>query len=455
VINRLPIRLRLTLPFALVMAVVLAATGLFIYHRVGTTLLDSVDQGLRGQAVEATGRVGRGLTVLDRDAPGGPSVGEVVAPDGTVTGATPARLPPLVTGAALREVLAGREHLQSGRIPGLEDSWRILSAPVTVGGSRKAVVIATSLEPRDEALDRLTREFLFGGPLALVIAILAGYGLAVAALRPVEAMRRRAASISAATPGTRLPIPRSRDELSRLAETLNEMLARLEAAFEHERRFVDDASHELRTPLALLRTELELALRHPRSREELERALRSAAEDSERLSRLAEDLLLFARFDQGRLPLRRTKVEARVLLDDVAARFEPRVRTAGRSLRVELQDELALDADPALIEQALGNLVENALAYGAGAIVLSARVRNGRHELHVADDGPGVPDDFLPRAFDRFSRADEARGRGGTGLGLAIVELIARAHDGEAGIANRPGGGADAWISLAAPHSRG
>jgi two-component system OmpR family sensor kinase len=279
-------------------------------------------------------------------------------------------------------------------------------------------------------------------PFALVMAVvLAATGFFI--------YRRGAASIGASTPGSRLPTPRSRDEVSRLADTLNDMLARLEAAFEHERRFVDDASHELRTPLALLRTELELALRHPRSREDLEEALRSAAEDTVRLSRLAEDLLLFARFDQGRLPLRRESFDARALLADVATRYEPRVHGGGRTLRVEASDALSLDGDTALLEQAVGNLVENALAHGGGDVVLSARARDDRVELHVTDEGPGVSPEFLPRAFDRFSRADEARGRGGTGLGLAIVGLIARAHGGDAGLANRPDAGADACISIA------
>lgn len=449
-IGRLPIRLRLTLPFALVMAVALAATGFFIYRRVGGTLLASVDQGLRGQAVEAAGRVEHGRSVLDRDSPGGPTVEQLVSATGRVRESTPARLPALVTGPSLREVIAGRPQVRSGPIRGLHGDWRILAVPARVNGGRAAaVVVASSLEPRAETLDRLLREFLIGGPAALVIAILAGYALAAAALRPVEAMRRRAASIGASTAGSRLPTPRSRDEVSRLAETLNDMLARLEAAFEHERRFVDDASHELRTPLALLRTELELALRHPRTREELEQALRSAAEDTVRLSRLAEDLLLFARFDQGRLPLHREAVDLQAMLASVAARYEPRAREAGRPLRAEVAGGLRLDGDSARLEQALGNLVDNALAYGAGGIVLSARARDGRVELHVTDEGPGVPPDFLPRAFDRFSRADEARGRGGTGLGLAIVGLIARAHEGEAGLANRPGAGADAWLSLA------
>ncbi len=449
-ISRLPIRIRLTLPFALVMLVVLAATGFVIHRQVGSTLLSSVDQGLRGQAVEAAARVKRGRSPVDRDAATSPLVGQVVAADGRVVQSTPSRLPALVSGAPLREVLAGRTRLDSRSIRGLTGDWRILAAPADVDGGRAAVVIAASLEPREEALDRLVVAFLLGGPVALLVASVAGYALAAAALRPVEAMRRRAASIGSSTSGNRLPAPRSHDELSRLADTLNDMLARLEGALEHERRFVDDASHELRTPLALLRTELELALRRPRPRAELEDALRSAAADTERLSRLAEDLLLFARFDQGQLPLRREPVDATGLLDDVAARYEARARDAGRRLRVEGADGLRLNGDVTRLEQAIGNLVENALVHGAGDVVLSARLRNGRVELHVTDEGRGLPAGFLPRAFDRFSRSDEARSQGGSGLGLAIVGVIATAHGGDAGVENRPAGGADAWVSLAA-----
>jgi two-component system OmpR family sensor kinase len=447
-ISRLPIRLRLTLPFALVMAVVLAATGFLIYRRVSSTLLSSIDRSLRGQALEAARRAQRGYEVVDRDAPDSPALGQVLAANGTVRSSTPPGLPPIIHLQAVREVVAGQTRLQSGAIPGRQGDWRILKAPGRVGGQPVAVVIASSLQQRDQALDRLVRELVLGGSLALLVATLAGYGLAASALRPVEAMRRRAASIGASTPGSRLPIPPSRDELSRLAETLNDMLARLEAAFEHERRFVDDASHELRTPLALLRAEVELALRHPRSREELERALRSAGEETERLSRLAEDLLLFARFDQGRLPLRRELLDVRDLLDEVAARYE--AQAAARTVRVEAPSGLVVDGDEARLSQALGNLVENALSYGAGPVVLSAFAQNGRVELHVLDEGAGVAHDFLPRAFDRFSRADDARGGGGTGLGLPIVELIAKAHGGEAGLRNRSGPGADAWISIAA-----
>ena len=182
-----------------------------------------------------------------------------------------------------------------------------------------ALVLASSLGARAESLEGLRQELLLASPLALLLATLAGYLLAGAALRPVEAMRRKASAISAATPGSRLPVPPARDEVSRLAETLNEMLERLETAFEHERRFVADASHELRTPLALLRTELELALRHPRSNAELEDAIRSAAEETERLTSLAADLLVIARADQGKLTVHPETVSVSDLYAAVAA----------------------------------------------------------------------------------------------------------------------------------------
>jgi len=282
----------------------------------------------------------------------------------------------------------------------------------------------------------------------LLLAALAGYGLAAAALRPVEAMRVRAQAISGSTPAARLPQPAARDEISRLAETLNEMLDRLQAAVEHERRFVADASHELRTPLALLRTELEVALRRPRTREALEDALRSASEETERLTRLAEDLLLIARSDAGELPLRRERVPAAEVLDVVVRRFQPLAARRGRTLDLVDPDGIVLDADPVRLEQALGNLVDNALAYGSGTVRLSATPAGRLVELHVSDDGPGFPRGFLPEAFERFSRPDDSRSGAGSGLGLSIVDLIAEAHGGHAGARNRTEGGADVWLAV-------
>jgi signal transduction histidine kinase len=175
--------------------------------------------------------------------------------------------------------------------------------------------------------------------------------------------------------------------------------------------------------------------------------VRSAAHETHRLSQLAEDLLLIARADQGGLPIRRERVPVGELFGTVAERYARRAEEHGHALDVRLTGA-AVDADPPRVEQALSNLVENALVHGAGPIDLYAVERDDVVELHVADAGPGFPADFVARAFDRFSRADDARSGGGSGLGLSIVALIAEAHGGEAGVANRPGGGGDAWITV-------
>jgi signal transduction histidine kinase len=446
--RRLPIRLRLTLPFALAMALVLAGLGAFLYVRVASTLLAAVDQDLRGQTAELIARAGdEQRPLLDRDATNGPSLAELVGPDGRVERASPAGLAALVDARVREEVAGGGAvRLTVDTPPGVRGDarWRLRAVRAPGGG---VLVAGRSLGSREESLDRLGHELVLAAPAALLLATLAGYLLAGAALRPVEAMRRQAEAIGASTPGRRLPVPPAQDELSRLARTLNDMLGRLEAALQHERRFVSDASHELRTPLALLRTELELALRRTRSRDELEEAVRSAAEETERLSKLAEDLLLIARYDQGSVPLRREPVSAHELLDAVARRFSARAGALGRAVEVE-PDDATLDADPARVEQALGNLVDNALVHGGGAVTLFARPFPDRVELHVADEGAGFPAGFAERAFERFSSADEARSRGGAGLGLAIVRSVAAAHGGTAEAGARNGSGADVWIAL-------
>ncbi len=436
--SRLPIRVRLTLGFAAAMAVVLAAVGIFVYQRVADELLASVDQTLRAQAGEEIG-----TRHVDADTGSGTTFAQLFGPHGHLGRSQPQGLTPLVDGRVLAEARLNGHVWLDEQIPQRPGEWRVLVMPAEGGGE---AVVARSLGPRAESLDHLRHELLIFLPLALLAASLGGYALAAGALRPVEVLRRRAEAVKAGEPST-LPVPTARDEVSRLALTLNDMLARLHDAFEHERRFVADASHELRTPLALLRTELDLALRRPRSREELESALRSAAEETQRLSRLADDLLLIARADQGLLPMQRQAVAADDLLADAATRFANRASELGRELRVE-RTELYVDADPLRVGQALVNLVDNALTHGEGAIELAAEERDGFVDLHVRDAGSGFPDDFRTRAFDRFSRADEARSRGGSGLGLSIVELVAHAHGGGTGLRNAPVGGADVWLSL-------
>ncbi len=440
--TQLPIRIRLTLGFALAMALVLAAVGVFVYQRVSNELLAGVDQTLIAQAREESG-----LGHVDADTGGGTTYAQLFTPTGALRASQPRDLAPLLSRRLVAEAAAGRLY-RNTTLPGRRGEWRILAVPGASG--KRVVVVARSLAPRESSLDHLRHELVLFLPLALLAASLGGYWLAARALRPVEILRRRAGAVTADRPDL-LPVPPTRDEISRLATTLNDMLARLHAAVEHERRFVADASHELRTPLALLQTELELALRRPRSRDELEQALRSAAEETQRLTRLANDLLLIARADQGPLPIRREPMPAADVLEGVARRFENRAASLGRELKVE-PSELVLDADPIRLEQALANLVENALTYGKGAVRLCAVEHGDAVELHVTDEGEGFPEEFRARAFDRFSRADEARGRGGSGLGLSIVELVARAHGGEVGLRNRPDG-ADVWLSL--PRARG
>ena len=336
-------------------------------------------------------------------------------------------------------------------LPGLNEPSRLLATPVVRGGRRLVLVVGATRENRTETLASLRNELLIAGPIALVLATLAGYLLAGLSLRQVDSMRRRAASISAATPGERLPVPHTRDEIERLGETLNAMLARLEAGLERERGFVADAGHELRTPLALLRTELELALRHADSAEELRDAVRRSSIEVDRLAQLAEDLLLMAQSNAGRLALRLERLETSDLLASTASRFEWRAQETGRAVTLAPGPGTALQGDRIRLEQALGNLIDNALRHGEGDVGLTAAEADGTVELHVTDAGPGLPPEFVERAFERFSRPDAARGPGGgAGLGLAIVRMIAEAHGGTAHVANRAGGGADMWVALPA-----
>jgi heavy metal sensor kinase len=455
VVGRLPIRLRLTLAFAVAMAAVLTAVGAFLYVRLGDSLDEALDEGLQTRAAEVVGLVRSGTggdgartALVDQDE----RFVQVLDIEGRVVAATPRVAErPLLGPEELADVDAGgAERLERGGVPGVAGLARLFALPFDGPGGRLVVVVGASLEERDEALSGLLAELAVAGPVALVLASLAGYAVARQALRPVDEMRAEAAAISASEPGRRLPLPRADDELRRLGETLNDMLDRLEEALERERRFVADASHELRTPLALLQAELEVALRRPRSAAELEAALRSAATEAQRLVRLAEDLLVLARSDRGGLPLVRTPAGASELLGRVADRFRGAAEAAGTSVEVVDGAGLVVSADAARVEQALGNLVDNALRHGRGPVRLCAVERDGRVELHVADSGDGFPPEFLPHAFERFSRADPARSGGGAGLGLAIAEVVARAHGGTAHAENRENGGADVWLSLPA-----
>jgi two-component system OmpR family sensor kinase len=449
-LSRLPIRIRLTLVFAGVIALVLAGTGSFVYVRVGSSLSHALNQDLRARADDVGALAGRPGSGDPREFAGSEGVAQLIGPDGRVLRAT-AQLDrrPLLSPAELAQAHQHTIIVERPRLPGFgEGRWRLLATPAQDRAGPAVAVVAASLEPREEALHHLLVQLLLGGAGALLLASLAGYALAAAALRPVEAMSRTAAAISLRGDIERLPVPETRDEIAKLGGRLNEMLARIEAAFTHERRFLADASHELRTPLAILKTELELALRRPRSREELEEVLRSAQEETDRLAQLADDLLIVARADQGALPVRLSPSPAQEILHGVAERFDERAQEAGRRIVTRSPVGLEVLCDPIRVGQALANLVDNALHHGDGEITIAALDANGRVEFHVSDSGQGFPPSFLSRAFERFSRADEGRSGDGSGLGLAIVEAIAQAHGGSASAENRRGGGSDVWLTL-------
>jgi signal transduction histidine kinase len=435
------------------MALVLAATGLFLYLRLQSDLDQTLAQGLRSRAGDVSALVQQSDTGLkDAARSGAGAVGadfaQILDASGRVFDATPGLQSRPVLGAAqLRVAAHGTTTVDLGSVPTRPGPTRLLATPVKAQGRSLVVVVGTSLKDRNQALTDLGALMLIGGPVALLLAAVAGYGLAAAALRPVESMRARAAAISTDDLDQRLPLSRSRDELQRLGTTLNEMLARLETGVARERTFVADASHELRTPLAMLKTELELMARDRPEGQALDGAVASAIAETDRLTRLTEDLLVLARADGGRLPVRAEGVAVADLLADATARYtgeevdpDPQIEPPGLRVR----------ADRARIGQALANLVDNALRHGKGPVVLSAVLRGGFVELHVTDSGRGFPAGFLARAFERFTRGDPGRTESGTGLGLSIVQAIADSHGGRAGAGNRRGGGADVWIAIPA-----
>jgi heavy metal sensor kinase len=454
--TRIPIRLRVAGAFAVAMAVVLAATSWFLYARLGSHLSTALDQELRLRAQDLAALVrerggsvsaSAGGTLVER----GESYAELLDAEGRVLDATsPLGTKSLLSPAELRRARASTIFVDRSSVPGLDEPSRLLASPVDRGGQRHVLVVGVTRQDRAETLSSLRDELLIAGPIALLLASLAGYGLAGLALRPVESMRRRAAEISAETPGERLPVPRTHDEVERLGVTLNEMLERLEAALERERDFVADAGHELRTPLALLRTELELALRHAESPEEVRDAVRWSSQEAARLSQLAEDLLLIARSDRGKLPLRIETLEAAQLFSTVVSRFEWQADEVGRAIEGDATPSIRLSGDRLRLEQALANLVDNALRHGGGQVQLAATRKDERVELHVRDEGQGFPPAFLEGAFERFARPEAGRAGAGSGLGLSIVKAIAKAHGGSAHAANHPAGGADVWLVLPA-----
>jgi len=432
-IGRLPVRVRLTLSFATVMVVLFGLIALLLYFIFEAGLDTSIHDSLTSRADELAPVIATSSLQTPLTSANGDFALILVARTGSVLdGDSPLGRPrPYRSGLS--------DH----------DGYRLLVQPLANTQPREVLVVGVSLSQRNGALNTLAELLFVGGPIALLIACAAGYVLAERVLAPVERMRRRAEGISGKRSGARLPVPDSRDELQALGETLNEMLARLDAALGRERVLVALASHELRTPLSIIKLELELALEPERTRVEVEDALRSVIEEVDRLTLLAQDMLTVARADQGGLPLERQEVDVAELLQSTADRVARATGAAREQLIVEADPGLVIEADRERLERALANMADNALRHGGEPVRLRAAANNGDVELHVSDSGPGFPPAFLPHAFERFSRADPAHpSSGGTGLGLAIVRAVAEAHGGSADAENGPGGGAHVWLRL-------
>jgi heavy metal sensor kinase len=446
---RLPIRARLTIISGALTAVVLMALGAFVYLRFEATLREAVDEGLRARAeVILAGLQGGIIPVGDPFEPSEAPV-QIIDSNGRVLASTPGFDDPQPPRGDASPVEGAPFYEGEFPTDGAPVPVRLVAMPTDEGGF---LVVGTSLEDTTDALASLAGLMLVGGPVAILLASAVGWLVAGAALRPVERLRTEAEAISASEPGRRLAVPPTGDELARLADGLNRMLARLEEAAERERRFVSDASHELRTPLANLKAELDIALRRARGPEELTRVLHSASEETDRLGRLAEDLLVLARAEGGRLPIRREVVDVGELVSDTISSFAGRSDELGIELRTATAPGTHATADPTRLRQAVGNLVDNALIHtpAGGRVTAEVSSVDASAIITISDSGPGFPPEFVDSAFEPFSRSDAARSRsdGGAGLGLAIVQAIAEAHGGSVEARNRPPGGAEVTLRI-------
>jgi signal transduction histidine kinase len=317
-------------------------------------------------------------------------------------------------------------------------------------------VAGTNVRDTEDVVHDVGHALLIVTPLIVFLAAIGSWVLAGAALRPVERLRRDASALAAAPRRGRLQVPATGDELAALADTLNELLERLQRSLARQQEFVADAGHELRTPLAVLRMELELATRPGRSREELADAVEHAAAEAARLSDLADAMLFLARADGGASLIRPEPTSLEPLLGAAVRAMRARADLAGVSVVLDIDDALAAEVDPSAVRRAVDNLLANAVEHtpAGGTVLVTAAPSPDRRAvvIDVDDEGPGFPPEFLPHAFERFQRADAARshasGQLGAGLGLAIVAEVAAAHGGTAGVSNRPGGGARARLTL-------
>lgn len=457
----MPIRVRLALLFAVGTAVLLSAFGALLVHELSAGLRSSVATTLQTRAanlVQSLPDPNGGLNFQDPgqlpaalDARTDPLLSQVVDAQGRVVdasgraGATPLLSRSQLDQAKRHSVLV-QSHLAHQKYLTLLLGLPVADRPGVV------VVVGQSLDTVSQAVHRIVGALLVGGPLAVLLAGLGAWVLAGAALAPVERMRREADEISEHDRALSLAVPGTKDEVASLAQTLNRLLARLQGALGRQRGFVASASHELRTPLAILSLELELAGGPGRSRSELITAVGRASEETGRLVRLAEDLLVLASGDEHAPLLELAPADLTTVLRRSLEGFRHRADALNVSLRLYAPERLMGTVDDARLRQIVDNLVDNALRFSPAGSEVGVHLAAQEEflALEVVDAGPGFPPDFLPHAFERFRRPDHHRGHGdgGAGLGLAIVDALVEAHGGQVTAANRSQGGALVRVEL-------
>ncbi|MEN8652203.1 HAMP domain-containing sensor histidine kinase [Streptomyces sp. 21So2-11] len=440
------IRVRSTVAAVLVVAAGLLVGAVALVALLRAELTDDVRQASRARAeqVAAVIESGRGvpsLAVAERDEQFIQVLdakGAVVAGSGNVE-----ELPALA-----RPDTDGESRITT---PLDEDEFLVVAVAADGPDGQKTVLVGRALIAVAESTQIVIRLLLAGLPLLLLLAAAATWMAVGRALAPVSAMRAEVEAISSAELHRRVPLPRGRDQIARLAATMNHMLDRLERSQTAQRRFISDASHELRSPVASIRQHAEVALAHPGRTTPQELAATVLAEDL-RIQRLVDDLLLLARADENALRPRLQPVD----VDDLVLDEARRLRSTAAALRIGTAEVSAarLNADAQGLRRVLRNLGDNAARHARSQVAFDlTETQDGRIVLGVEDDGPGVLAADRERVFERFVRLDDARARsgeraGGSGLGLAIVAELVAAHGGTATVSESPLGGARFEVSL-------
>jgi heavy metal sensor kinase len=348
----------------------------------------------------------------------------------------------------------GEARQRGGSFVVLND-LRVAVVPLSLDRSKQLgfAIVAEPLSVIEEGLRHLRRDFLAGVPLILLFASLGGYFLARKSLLPIALMNQQTQRITAENLSARLDVANPRDEVGRLAMTINALLARLDAAFQEQKRFIADASHELRTPLAVLRGETEVALEQERVTDEYKESLALIKDEAERLSRIVENLFMLARQPVDAPSMMREPVRLDELVADCARAAQ--VLATQKGLRLTIKGPLpkiSMNGDDEMLKRMLLNLLDNAVKYtpAGGEITIALESQNGDALIIVRDTGIGIPAEDQPRIFDRFYRVDKARSRalGGAGLGLSIARWIVEGHGGSLSVESAPGRGSIFTVEL-------